>query len=501
MDLEENLSPRKQSSALPSTEEVKKGSDNDHSLATRSDLRNISSNVVECESRCPSCQMNTEHSKLANIFAFMQRQNLPLTQENFYQHYAHFGGSDAHSIVAQSVLRSATRNLLSKYMDRFESRSPCLFEDTQTWDTYLPGYIDGILDACSKPLEGESTRKTIESKLEQGLNRKTPDANLEKLEHLEKGGWEKEEESKETERAAQKFNPESFPHYAELSPGEQDNFENFWRRTPKGPPERPTSFEISPKTEQPAAFFARARNEIPGTEVRFEKIVDDKGMTYKYTEEVFISDVGQGPLSLMKSQAPLWKDAWVGSIFSNIMGKPFTLGTQCRYCEELQGNGSIIERYHYFKAHERDTPPEFVGKHLLAELGSFESPEQYVREWMKNVAAKLRERILTECEDLRRKEQKEQQTTGKDEQKDNTVRELISEEDVDEALRAKLGDMKNKYLNGFPLSACVGQVTAWLKLNRSSKALPGDLEEVVKNRLAVDNSLEWVDKIKKYKPK
>ncbi|MCC6392416.1 MAG: hypothetical protein IT167_17585 [Bryobacterales bacterium] len=96
---------------------------------------------------------------------------------------------------------------------------------------------------------------------------------------------------------------------------------------------------------------------------------------------------------------------WPDQIFENIMGKPFTGGTQCSYCEEVQADETLWQRYAYYQSHRDSTPMAYVGREMLAKLDQ-EGPEKVFHDYMTGVVSELRGRAGADCRKQREAAQK-----------------------------------------------------------------------------------------------
>ncbi|MCC6366439.1 MAG: hypothetical protein IT165_23210 [Bryobacterales bacterium] len=96
---------------------------------------------------------------------------------------------------------------------------------------------------------------------------------------------------------------------------------------------------------------------------------------------------------------------WPDQIFENIMGKPFTGGTQCSYCEEVQADETLWQRYAFYQSHRDSTPIAYVGREMLAKLDA-EGPEKVFHDYMTGVINELKARAAADCAKQREAAQK-----------------------------------------------------------------------------------------------
>jgi hypothetical protein len=92
--------------------------------------------------------------------------------------------------------------------------------------------------------------------------------------------------------------------------------------------------------------------------------------------------------------------SWVDSVFSEITKTPFSQGKQCHYCEELQADYNVIQRFEFYLSNGRSNP-EIVGCRLLDELDGWHV-ENFVEMWLLlEIAPELRKNIQTITRDLK----------------------------------------------------------------------------------------------------
>jgi hypothetical protein len=565
---------------------ISTGLSNDRKICAEYNLRGNSAEEVEkCPSKCPSCDMVSTHSKLAYTLDYLQRnKNLNPSLLDYKLCSTYFSGSDAHSVIPQSLLRNSTRNLLTIFLKKYaNSNSPCEFENEDLWKEFCIFYTSEIIRICSEELKSKETEDWIKAKEKKASFRKDLDKNLEllkrwqdrwvkEIDEVEKTGiinvdWKKfgtgpvclkdlialytqdngqaldiinnsskytlklndqplndkdnplislndfkenkltiisgtklltfqllpiepekkEEKEEKTESSSQyQLTHDAIDTKLIFSNKKQiKNWMKFVDRTPKNLVEpvqvevKPDSFIFTAKVK-PKSDSSSNVNIGNNTYVLHRKVVNQLGKTMVYTKETFIDGISQGsPENMLVGGTKLKAEGWVNQIFSTIMGAPFTKGTQCRYCEEIQGDGTFIQRLKFYNMH-KNVPPEFVGIQLLTELKQYPSVEDYIADWLKPILNNLRERIRVECE-----REKEKEKERKKKPTDDGTKSLVSDREIEDAFNENIKLMLDKYKAGFKIETCIGQLRGYLSKKYTDKRIDITiLENKVKELIA-----------------
>jgi len=385
-----------------------KSSDVDHGrvvdnlLKARTQIQDLGQPItssVPCGHPCPSCGKNATLSKARTVLAtFGERPPLA----DFVAVVSNMGGSDAHSIVAQSVIRKETRATLDQFLTSSPSKSPCVFKDEDNWQRFKEEWTARLMSAASQPADEMAERQWLAKKKEK-FGKWEDDTKNREILLLWLKEWEEEAVRKPSVDTGVKIVPEK--PAAEGGTQEQKKAAGrFFDLEAK-------EYLASSRTFDSEGNMI-VRKVLPGesaaTKVVYERIVDKEGHRTKDTKTTMLEDRVLQEDNLLKAEGKVLDHPWVGNIFSKIMGKPFTEGTQCRYCEEIQADGSLVQR---MQIHERGgCPDEYVGRHLLRlertrynppDSGAVircDSAQEFLFRWLDDVSFTLRERILEECE-------------------------------------------------------------------------------------------------------
>jgi hypothetical protein len=469
---------------------IERGAANDEKAKTDSVLNGMAvQNVKSCPTVCPSCEKNSALSKLDMVMSRFETGDLPPHPQDYLTEDRKFGGSDAHAIVSQTLLRDHTRTFLTQFLDRnvekLGSRSPCVFQSDGVWEAFESDYIQGMVDEASQSANEEKIANWIAEKAKKERRAKLNE-NLDRLkgwQHVwdakgdtapKKGG----EESAPSEK--RKLTPNYYPPDLEhrLNAKQEESKENFIRRDVTM---YAITFTIAELPDQEKIEFtvtnpklASDWKPIVGKTVIKRKVCDSKGTTISYVQQKFDFGISKPVKNLMVAKQRLVRDAWVGMMFSNIMGSPFTKGTQCRYCEELQRDESVVQRYEYWSKNRTVTPKEYVGKVLIKEIESLNGGDAraYVANWMKGVAAELKKRILQEC---KLEEAKKTPSGSEPNGADGGMAQVEnphSAEEMDKAIGAALKDIEEKR-KAFTKNMLIGITRKYLGSNKTidSRAL------------------------------
>lgn len=478
---------------------IERGAANDAKAKIDSMLNgNAVRNVENCPSFCPSCKVNSALSKLDMVMSRFAHDGLPPHSNDYQKEDKKFGGSDAHAIVSQALLRDHTRTHLTKFLDSNEkvlrSRSPCVFRNDDVWKDFKGPYIDCMVKTASEPADEKQIAEwlTDKRKSERRANLDQPLFRLKEWQNVWDNGGQTAPEKVEEERAPQArnklaptFEPPALEH--ELTEKQRESLDKFINRDLTA---YATSFKVERRDETNVLFrmttpLLTSTMTIQGDDtVEKRKLCNAKGTTITYEQQETVSGMTHPAENLMVAKERLVKDAWVGRMFSNIMGSPFTKGTQCRYCEQLQRDESVIQRYEYWKKHPDKTPEEYVGKGLIEEIESLNqgNAQGYVAKWMEEVAVELRKRILQDCKleeadsapsDLGPKSAEGAQALGANSYSEDEMENAIGEA-VEQATKEK---------KAFTTNGLIG--TARVKLTGQDKTInSGALSQLVTTKLA-----------------
>ncbi len=372
---------------------------NDRLLRMEQTLPKDSSEIAQkCEEVCPSCGMDGRSSKMASLMQHFEIADGkgPPTFESCTNVFFDFGGSKAHSVIPQSLLRDQTRRILDDFMRSQKFKSPCIFADPNMWSTFESGYIAQMLDICSEPLASQVGKEVLQKAEAAKVYRQHPKENDELLSNWI-GQWKKETPPVSPQLGSK----------AEITDSSSDEPTQDQKRKAgnlkKNAPQ--TSGVQSIMKNGDLVLFWKEGGDA--NYIVSEYTIGPEGNTKSGVKRIFENKVETGTVDLMKATGKTTEVEWVGEVFSNVMDAPFTVKVQCRYCETLQGDATLIQRMKL--AGSGGLPPEYVGKEIVklererfnppnkGEKQAFPTPEKYTQAYLEDVSVSLYERVRKLC--------------------------------------------------------------------------------------------------------
>lgn len=432
---------------------VNNKSDIDSSVPIGLSSTSVSSLCEEKEEKesgvCPSCKIPIEavmaHAGLKNL-AKDEKYKPLLLEKPVYPSKSEFNkakekmkSSKAHCIIGQTQLRNEARAMIKEFLKRKPKEE---VKDSATWllenwDTFQPIYVDGMLKICDSLIKNED----IEEHLLKHTNKVDTVSLKEEIKLLE-SVWEKEVVS-----------TDSAPFY-----GSEGSLVDMLKTSSGLEKEQAIKAIKGGKISiNDKKLDVTSLTSIKGIKYEDLKVEFKEGkVKLKYNEmpiplmekkEKFLEDdVKDGKLSVSfkahASAKPLGKtfessdkplplkeesdekvsskasslsssliissssssstetptEKWIDSVFSQITRIPFTVGKQCHYCEELQGDYTLIERFLIYKNQDKlkiGVPIEFVGQQMLDKVG-IEDVKVWVRKWLEEEIATELKKSITE---------------------------------------------------------------------------------------------------------
>jgi hypothetical protein len=129
----------------------------------------------------------------------------------------------------------------------------------------------------------------------------------------------------------------------------------------------------------------------------YKREIDRQGKTVSDKVTKVVEGVAQ-PETDATDAVQRIEQAWNDTVFNNLMRDTLTEGTQCDYCERLQRDYSLPQRYQYWKDHS-GTAPEFVSLSLIEKVEAAGGPDKYLDKWLDGVVAELKVDLTRLCEE------------------------------------------------------------------------------------------------------
>ena len=357
---------------------------------------------VGCPHACPACGMDGEQSKLALLMSHFPGTGTP-DLNGFVEKFRNFGGSKAHAIVSQSYIRKQTRALLDDYATANKITSPCAFSDDGLWNDFRGRYMKKMLDGCTEPLvTGEEAEivKTVTEKAKAAFPfRSDPSANEAKLRSwLE--DWKKQQAKPVVPDTGALLQTPTIPTVPTSIPALLGPASPNSEQKKKWGLIRDKLFAWHPglglddlvtRMEDTIGVLATSvPGATPGTFTEYVYKVDPSGAITDQVKSNFKDNVLVEKVDLAKVKETVYTNEFAGQVFGDLMSYPFIEGTQCRYCEDIQGDANMLQRR--ILADKHGLPPEYPGV-LLAK----QDPQAYMNKFMDKVADELRTRIKILC--------------------------------------------------------------------------------------------------------
>lgn len=391
---------------------------------------------------CPSCKIPIEavmsHAGLKNLMKVEKYK--PISSEKpVYPSKSEFNkakekmkSSKAHCIIGQTQLRNEARNMIKEFLklkptEEVKDSATWLLEN---WDTFQPIYVEGMLKVCDAPINKEE----VKDHLLKHTN-KVDTVSLEKEVKLLESVWEKEIDS--TDSVPFYGSESSLVEMLKASSGLEKEQAikaiKGGRISINGKKMDMTTLNNTKglKYEGLKVEFKEGKVKVKYNEIPIpligelkEKLVEDvvkegklsvsfkahstakplektfepseKPLLLKeeeHDEEVLSKASSSSTPIISSSSSPLTEtptEKWVDSVFSQITRIPFTVGKQCHYCEELQGDYTLMERILIYKSAselEIDVPKEFVGQQMIDTVGSIDV-KAWVKKWLEEDIAR-----------------------------------------------------------------------------------------------------------------
>ena len=379
-----------------------RANENEKAIAEDDDLSGESTTLSsECHKpereTCPSCGYPRRESADWSCLEYLERNKLPLTKVEFDK--VNMSGSAAHCVVPQTVLRSETRSFLGKY---YGDQSPCDLLEESRLPAVKKAYKEHMKKRCLQAADPQSISMHLEEKTGR---RPSADKVRKRVDKLP-ADIEKQEDDEEAEAA----NVSLTKLFTTIIENRQRNMKSFVSRYP-------VNYDdvLVEKTME--------KGELKGYLISFEIAADDgdgrtvfrrkyrangkackgKGVN-TYTEYNGAGDViDSGDTTSMAKAA---NTAWHANVFKNLMKSHLTVGSQCAYCEGVQGDFTLAERYLYAMKH-KGTPPEFVGMHLSEAVRKAGGLKPYMDSWLDGCCRELESTLKVACKKYPKKKSEE----------------------------------------------------------------------------------------------
>lgn len=457
--------------------------------------------VGACDAdECPSCRCKREiRQDSMTVRHFDRRGELDnFTEADWLKNRTSYAGKDAHSLIPQSVMRRETQALVKEAIG---AGTPCDLIEPGVWDKFVPEFQKRIWDKVNQPLRDDAVQERLE-KLRDWMN---PDDAIRDLKVKEKraqphvrrvieadewpltpaqlaahlpGVGTADNAVAEIKKGSIKVNgkvlaegqaipPEDLQQPLEfslegrtatlqLAPGAakqiaertslSQEHQKVLKKFQSENPKIYDTIEIEKGPDGSLTLHKVKVNREAGTVQYHTRQADKAGNTTGYDERGFeITSDGlklKFERDLLDQQRAVKENQYSDQIFSSIMGKPFTVSNQCAFCEELQADDTLWQRFDYYRKHS-GTPRSYVGVEALKKLEAL-GPKQVFEDYIGDIVADLKARATADCQKLqeaqRRKEEEESKAKSKSEAAtaakgpDATEQEIRTA--VDEAIKA-----------------------------------------------------------------
>lgn len=339
-----------------------------------------SSTLVEAcysEDVCPSCHYPRQESAAESQLEYLVRNNKPMTKAEYDKVSGNLSGKQAHCVVPQTILRNEGRKFLSRYADQ----SPCDLKEEPLFGKLKTAYKAYMMDVCMQHKRPDD----IEAHLKKSYRKRdTPEEVRRRVEALPPGG--------EEEKAGGALTIESV--FEILGDRKNKDIKDFLSRKP-----RPD--DVTVEILEPAKVFYLVAKKISGEDGNYTivrrtfKVVNGKAtkdINDWIDYDADNTEIERGDNESMKK---IVEKTWDNQTFSNLMRSNLTVGNQCAYCEDVQGDFTLAERFIYFQ--DSKAPAEFVGKHLLEEIDKAKGLKQYMDKWLDNACDELKRTLGVAC--------------------------------------------------------------------------------------------------------